>query len=422
MKRVALALALLLVLAVGALGAFVLYRKHQSRNVRGSSSVEFVTSQAGAPRRTPRELKIVPWPLFGYTVTGNRFANGIRVRPPFRRLWSSGGSTLLEFPPTIAYGRLYLVNAYGDVMALNTRTGKRAWRFQTHRCAASSPAISKIRHGTVYATLLNRGACAKGKVTTGEVVALAHNWGQVRWRRRIGPSESSPLVVGRTVYVGDWRGDVYALDARTGKVKWRFRTGGRVKGGVIYSAGRVFVGSYDSHVYALSAHTGRLIWKAAAQQRLGSRGTFYSTPAVAYGRVYIGSTDGKVYSFGAQSGKLRWSHGTGGYVYGSPAIWRQRVLVGSYSGRFYAFDAATGDVKWTFHTPGPISGSATVIDGIVYFATLKGRTYGLNAASGKQVWTFPDGKYTPVVADRNRLYLLGYAKVYAFTPKRARAR
>jgi outer membrane protein assembly factor BamB len=133
--------------------------------------------------------------------------------------------------------------------------------------------------------------------------------------------------------------------------------------------------------------------------------------------VYIGSTDGKVYSFGAHSGKLRWSRGTGGYVYGSPAIWRQRVLVGSYSGRFYALDAATGDVKWEFKAGGPISGSATVIDGIVYFATLKGRTYGLDAATGKQVWSFPDGRYTPVVADRNRLYVVGYAKVYAFEPK-----
>ena len=118
------------------------------------------------------------------------------------------------------------------------------------------------------------------------------------------------------------------------------------------------------------------------------------------------------------AGKLRWSHGTGGYVYGSAAIWRQRVLVGSDSGRFYAFDAATGDEKWAFKANGPISGSATVIDGIVYFATLKGRTYGLDARTGKEVWSFGDGRYAPVVADRERAYLVGYAKVYGFTQKK----
>lgn len=418
MKRALIALAVVLVLVVGAAGTFVLYRLHESRNIHGST-VEFKPS---APvKRTPSELKLVPWPLFGYSPAANRFASGFALQPPFRRLWSSGGSTLLEFPPAIAYGRLYLVNAYGELMALNTHTGKRAWTVQTHRCAAASPAISKVRHGTVYAALLNTGRCATGTGKDGEVIAVAHNWGQLRWRHVIGPTETSPLVVGSTVYVGDWRGDVYAYDAGSGKLRWRFHTGGAIKGALSYAAGRVFVGSYDSHVYALGANNGRLIWKSSAQQRLGARGTFYASPAIAYGRVYIGSTDGKVYSFGAQSGKLRWSYGTGGYVYGSPAVWQQRVLVGSYSGRFYAFDAATGAVKWTFHANGPISGSATVIDGVVYFATLKGRTYGLQAATGKQVWSFPDGKYTPVVADRKRLYVVGYSTVYAFKPKSGRA-
>ena len=126
-----------------------------------------------------------------------------------------------------------------------------------------------------------------------------------------------------------------------------------------------------------------------------------------------------MYSFGASTGKLRWSHGTGGYVYGSPALWRERVLVGSYSGWFYAFDAATGDVKWRFKANGPISGSATVLRGLVYFATLKRRTYALNAETGRLMWIFPDGKYSPVVADARRLYIVGYARVYGLLPRNA---
>jgi outer membrane protein assembly factor BamB len=153
------------------------------------------------------------------------------------------------------------------------------------------------------------------------------------------------------------------------------------------------------------------------QPRLGAHGRFYSTPAVAYGRVYIGSTDGKVYSYGAGSGKLRWSHSTGGYVYASPAVWRGLVLVGSYGGTFYAFDAATGDTRWQFRANGPISGSATVIDGVVYFATLSGRTYALAARSGKLLWTYPDGKYTPAVAEKGRLFLVGYTTVYGMVPR-----
>ena len=134
--------------------------------------------------------------------------------------------------------------------------------------------------------------------------------------------------------------------------------------------------------------------------------------------MYIGSTDGKVYSFGATTGELRWSQSTGGYVYGSPAIWQRRILVGSYSGRFFSLDAATGDVQWKFQANGPISGSATVLGNVVYFSTLKGRTYGLDPRTGRQLWSFPDGKYSPLVAGPERVYLTGYTKLYGLLPVR----
>ena len=59
----------------------------------------------------------------------------------------------------------------------------------------------------------------------------------------------------------------------------------------------------------------------------------------------------------------------------------------------------------------------TVVDGIVYFATVKRRTYGLDARTGKEVWTYPDGAFTPVVTDGKRLYVVGWGKLYAFSPR-----
>ncbi len=414
MKRFLVAAALAVLLAVGFLAAFVAYKRHQSRNVRGSPTVEFVTTEGALVRPRPREPGIA-WPTFGYDEERLRSASGIRLRPPFRRLWTFRAQSLVEFPPAVAYGRLYFADNEGDVYGVSARTGKRAWRYRSGRCVAASPAVS--RH-LVYQTFLNRPPCnASRSGLDGEVVAFYAGSGKVRWRRKIGPSESSPLVARGRVYVGSWDGSVYALSANTGRVVWRFASKDKIKGALALSGQRLFVGSYDHHVYALDARTGKEIWRASAQERLGSRGTFYSTPAVAYGRVYVGSTDGKVYSFGATTGKLRWAHGTGGYVYGSPAIWRQLVLVGSYSGEFYAFDAATGDARWRFRANGPISGSATVLDGVVYFATLKRRTYALDAATGRQLWSWPDGKYTPVVADAKRLYLVGYTRLYGMVER-----
>jgi outer membrane protein assembly factor BamB len=254
------------------------------------------------------------------------------------------------------------------------------------------------------------------------VIAFTVGDGRVIWKRTIGPSESSPLVVGATIFVGDWNGRVWALRRLTGKPRWVTKLRAQVKGGVAFSANRLYIGDYSGHLYSLNATTGRIKWQAKVQPRFGSTGTFYATPALAYGRVYIGATDGKMYSFGANSGKLRWSQSTGGYVYSSPAVWRDRVYIGSYSKRFFCMDAATGNILWQFKANGPISGSPTIIAGRVYFATLKGTTYALDARTGDQLWTYPDGKYSPVVADADRLYLTGNARIYGLVEQRAAPR
>jgi outer membrane protein assembly factor BamB len=409
-----LAAAVLLVAAGGAT-AVILDRLGAGRDVRGSSTVEFVTS-APATTASTRTAERPAWPMFGRDGTRQAALQNAKVRPPYRRVWVAGGRSLIEFPPAIAYGHLYYADGGGRVYAVSTATGSRDWQYDARRGSAATPAVGPYAHGTVYAAFLNPLG-SRGKVAAdGAVVALAAGTGRVRWSAHVGASETSPLLAEGRVFVGGWDGKVSALDAASGRRLWTFRTGGAVKGGLAAAGGLVYAGSYDGHVYALAAATGRPVWRASGSPQLFGHGTFYATPVVAYGRVYVGSTDGRMYSFGARSGKLRWSHHTGGYVYGSAAVWHRLVLVGSYDHRFYAFDAATGAERWSFEADGPISGSATVIGGIAYFATLHGRVYAVTADDGDVIWTFGDGAYAPAVSDGSRLYVVGYSVVYGLRP------
>lgn len=414
-KRILIAAGALALVLAGAAVAWYLHVQQQARDIKGSSTVEFVTTEAAPP--PPAEPGIA-WPTYGYDAQRQRFARNLTLAPPFKRLWMFRAQSLIEFPPAVGYGRLFFANNAGAMFAIGAKNGKRAWKYQSNRCVAASPALD--RH-LVYQTFLNAPPCnrAPSQSLSGAVIAFTVGSGRIVWSKRIGPSESSPLVAGASVYVGDWNGRVWALRRLTGEVRWVARLRGQVKGGVALSGNRLYVGDYSGHLYALNAATGKIVWQSKVQPHFGSTGNFYATPALAYGRVYLGATDGKVYSFGAASGKLRWSQSTGGYVYSSAAIWRGRVYVGSYSKQFFAMDAATGNVLWTFKANGAISGSPTVIAGRVYFATLAGTTYGLDARTGDLLWTYPDGKYSPVVADPDRLYLTGNARIYALVERRA---
>jgi outer membrane protein assembly factor BamB len=421
-RRPLIALAVLVLLGGGIVAALVIHRLQQAKDIRGSSTEFTLTT---TPQKPPSAAAKVPWPTYGFDATRTRSVD-LALSPPFRTSWRYHAGSLVEFPPSIGYGRLYFSTNAGRFAAISAKTGKRAWKLDLHRCVAASPAIGPHAHGTVYAVFLNHPPCnalSGGHGNDGLVVALSAGHGKVHWKHTIGPSESSPLLLDGRLYVADWNGDVWAFDADNGRVLWRRHVGGALKGAVASAGGKLYIGSYDGHLYSLTL-AGKVVWRASSQPRLGGHGRFYSTPALAYGRVYIGSTDGKVYSYGATSGRLIWSHSTGGYVYASPAVWNDRVLAGSYGGWFSAFDAATGETRWRFHAGGKISGSATVIGDIVYFATLnggkrraEGRTYALNARTGKLVWSFPDGKYTPVVAEHGRLFLIGYGTVYGMVPR-----
>jgi outer membrane protein assembly factor BamB len=356
--------------------------------------------------------------MYGYDLARTRlFPAAKKLDPPLHTGWRFWDGALLEFPPVVYDNTLYFEDANGWASAVSTTNGHLLWHRRIGTLAAASPALD-IRHKLVFYALLSRnpGARVPGN---GAIVAVSMRTGKVAWSHPLpGGSESSPLVHGLSVFLGDQNGIVHSLRTYDGHVNWAFRASGAVKGGVAFAHNTIYFGDYGARVHAVNAANGRQIWSA------GGGDSFYSTPAVAYGRVYIGCTSGAVYAFWANSGAVSWSASTGRYVYASPAVvnvWGvgPTVYIGSYDGHFRAYNAYSGGLRWSHAGGGRIDGSATALGNVVYYSSLgSNRTTGLDLRTGRKVFSFNDGEFTPVITDGKAIFLIGYATIYQMLPRR----
>lgn len=405
LKRLVAILAAAL-LAGAAAAVFLVGRGHERQPARTVATHRHHPDTHKRPSR-------FSWPDYGFDLARTHAAPPLGLRPPFRKLWTVHGDwSLIEFPPVLEDGRLFFGTNHGLVLGVDAASGRVAWKRQFAGCVAASPAVGK---GVVYLGFMDPPPC-RGSAPS-FLAALDARTGRTLWRFRSGVVETSPLLAGGRAYFGSWDHRVYAVDARSGQLDWSFATGDRVKGGVAFAGGTIFAGSYDGRLYALDARTGKLRWAAAGL------GGLYATPSVAHGRVFVGSTNGHVYALAATSGRLLWSTRTESFVYSPVALSGASAFVGSYDHHFYALSQATGRIRWTFDARAPISGAPTVLDGLVYFSTCGScssyeqnpharRTFALDTRTGRVVWRFPDGEYSPVIADRERVYLTGYTSLY----------
>jgi outer membrane protein assembly factor BamB len=336
------------------------------------------------------------WSMYGAGPRRSNAQPAIKLRPPFKLVWSRALGGLLEFPAVVADGIAYVANARGTIRALDMRTGDVVWRHDTpHGKMASSPAVWG-------STLVVHGM-------DGHVWILRRSNGKLLWHYTAGsPIESSPVVVGNGIDVfGAWNGTVTALDLRTHRVRWRRFLGCKITSSAAYAGSTIYLGDYCGRVLALRATNGAVRWSRAVNGRV------YGTPAVSEGRIFVPSSTGGSLTAFSTGGRRLWARSTGSYVYSSPAVAHGRVFFGSYNGVFYGLVARNGRTLWTHRTGGPISGAAVVVDGVAYAGSFAHRILGVNAATGRVVLDFPHGEYVPVSGGGRRLLLHGYSRVFA---------
>jgi outer membrane protein assembly factor BamB len=363
---------------------------------------------------------LIGWPMFGRVPERTHYLPAKRraLDPPLREAWSINTHALIEFPPAVAGGVAYVVNKYGNAKAVRLRDRKVLWERVTDPKDAGTPTdvTAPVYHdGLVFFAYVD-----------GELIATDAATGRPAWRRDLHSHlESSPMVVGERLYLGDDNTDVVALRASDGKVLWRFNSPGAIKASPSFHDGRIYVADYEGAMFCLDADSGKPVWRTnTTKVPPFGQGGFYSSPALAFGRVYAARDDGTVFAFDRDSGKVDWSFPTHNFIYGSPAVAEvpgtpPTVYIGSYNEHLYALDARSGRQRWRFAVGGPVPGTATVIGHTVYTSSFKtDRTIGIDVRTRKKTFEQRQAGYTPVVSDGRRLFLIGYFELIGLQPTR----
>ncbi|MGH9420341.1 MAG: PQQ-binding-like beta-propeller repeat protein, partial [Thermoanaerobaculia bacterium] len=155
------------------------------------------------------------------------------------------------------------------------------------------------------------------QINTGNIAQL-----ELAWHFKTGISESfetSPLVIGRTMYITTPMNHLFALDAVTGAKKWEYihpvgtttACCGPNNRGAAYYNGRVYMGTLDGEIVALDTATGHADWTVqVADNKNGYSITM--APVIVGGKVVIGVSGaeygirGRVSAFDASTGALVW--------------------------------------------------------------------------------------------------------------------
>ncbi len=171
-------------------------------------------------------------------------------QPPFRLRWvcQLAEPTHTGCPAIVAGEKVFVTTNWGNLVALDRRTGRRVWVYRTGAPIVAAPAFYA---GTVYVASMDRCCYAVDAAT-----------GKLRWRFEIDEGFSAaPVVADRRVFLAGRDGTAYALTLQ-GRRLWSASVGGPVLATPAYAAGTLFVGGGDNRVYALDGRTGRLRWRS----------------------------------------------------------------------------------------------------------------------------------------------------------------
>jgi outer membrane protein assembly factor BamB len=230
----------------------------------------------------------------------------------------------------------------------------------------------------------------------GRVVALDSGTGRVLWERETGLGFSAgPDLSGDKLLLGTTGGEALMLAAADGREVWRSQLDSEVLSVPRASGeGKVIVHSLDDTVYGLDAGTGKELWRFGYPPPvLTLRGS--SSPTLVPGGVAVGLSGGRLVKLDLADGAPLWD------VLVTPPSGRSELarisdidadpipvgnllFVGTYNGDLAAVDLASGAVQWRRELSSYAGLAATETE--LYVTDSEDLIWGADPVSGAGRW------------------------------------
>ena len=379
------------------------------------------------------------WAAYGRTSNETHFSPLVEIdRESVGRLhlvWTidlgSTGTALAT--PLAVDGVVYVASGYSVVHAVEARSGKVLWRYDS---GAAALAGEKLRGGAGIRGL----AFAKGRLFVGtqdgRLIALDAKKGAVIWTAPLLDAaehafiSGAPRVCGDQVLIGfgaaaseSVRGHLTAIDSASGRQIWRWHSvpegaaGGAVWNAITCdpTANRIYVGVGEHRgsgpaspmtgsVVALDSKSGAPAWSHRADAASATDASFDLTLADlpidgARRRVLLHSPkDGFVYVIDRDTGRRLSAKRLDEGVHTLAAqafsprtglLYLPTSVAARAASALIAWNPLQQRALWAIPTPGPNGGGVLATGGdIVFQGQMDGYLNGFDAASGRKVWSF----------------------------------
>lgn len=302
--------------------------------------------------------------------------------------------------------RLYTVDARGDVLALDAKTGKTIWKSVIKGSISAGPVVADNR--LVVGT------------NDGKVIAVDTQTGKVLWISTT-TSEilASPTIADNIVFVHTMDGGLSALSLLDGRQLWRFTHNLpplmlRRSSAPVVSDDLVIAGFSNGKLMAMQKSDGAIVWSQDISHPKGVTDLarmvdISADPVVAGNHVYAASYQGNVAALTRLNGHVLWERAIPSFA--GLAVSGDLLFVSASNGDVVALDTQNGGTYWLqTQLQGRILSKPAVFGKYLIVGDEDGNIHWLDKNTGKMVGRFEldkDGiEATPVVMD-NKAYVLG---------------